>query len=177
MLRGHHDLIHDLQWSYNDQYLISASADYSCKVWNLTQKEIDYADKLNYTENDVMYYLTALLHPSYVYGAQFYPDTSFEKDTRLIIATVCYDRKVRLWQVDVGADGAFLNQQALFELNIMESPNIKMGGPIGIYEQEQLEDEALEMIVHPNKLTANTMGGATTNLLRGGLSLQNNQAT
>lgn len=36
VMRGHHDLIHDLQWSHDDQYLISASADYSVKVWNLT---------------------------------------------------------------------------------------------------------------------------------------------
>ena len=69
VLRGHHDLIHDLQWSYDDNFLISASADCSAKVWNLTQKSVDYADKLNYTENDVMYFLTALLHPSYVYSA------------------------------------------------------------------------------------------------------------
>lgn len=56
-----------------------------------------------------MYYLTALLHPSYVYAASFFPDTSFERDSRLIIATVCYDRKVRLWQIDVNGDGAFVN--------------------------------------------------------------------
>lgn len=176
VLRGHHDLIHDLQWSYNDQYLLSASADYSCKVWNLTQKEIDYADKLNYTENDVMYYLTALLHPSYVYAAQFFPDTSYERDSRLIIATACYDRKVRMWQVDVAGDGSYISHQQLFELNILESPNMKIGGPVGIYEQEQLEDEALELIVHPNKLTSNTMAGGTS-LLRGGLTLQNTNNT
>lgn len=68
-LRGHHDLIHDLVWSLDDNFLISASADCSVKAWNLTNKEIDYADKLNYTENDAMYFMTSLLHPSYVYGA------------------------------------------------------------------------------------------------------------
>lgn len=36
ILRGHHDLIHDLQWSSNDNYLISSSADSSVKVYNLT---------------------------------------------------------------------------------------------------------------------------------------------
>ena len=57
ILRGHHDLIHDLTWSLNDNFLISASADCSVKCWNLTNKEIDYADKLNYTENDPMYFM------------------------------------------------------------------------------------------------------------------------
>ena len=36
VLRGHHDLIHDLQWSQTDDYLFSASADCSVKVWNLS---------------------------------------------------------------------------------------------------------------------------------------------
>jgi len=46
-------------------------------------------------------------------------------------------------------------------LNILEVPNIKTGGPIGIYEQDQLDDEALELIVHPEKLTSKTMGKST----------------
>lgn len=32
----------------------------------------------------------------------------------------------------------------------MEQPQIKMHQ--GIYDQEELDDEALELIVHPNKL-------------------------
>ncbi len=57
VLRGHRDLIHDLSWSADDNYLVSASADGSAKVWDLTTKETDYADKLNYTENDAMYFI------------------------------------------------------------------------------------------------------------------------
>ena len=45
----------------------------------------------------------------------------------------------------------------MLELDITDKPNIKMGGPIGIYEQEQLDDEALELIVHPDKLTGKTV--------------------
>lgn len=104
-----------------------------------------------------MYYTCALLHPSYVYGAAFFPDTSYERDERLIIGTVCYDKKVRLWIVNVGGDGVYINYECLLELSIMEKPNIKVGGPIGIYEQEQLDDEALELIVHPDKLTGKTI--------------------
>lgn len=36
VLRGHHDLIHDLSWSLDDNFLISASADSSVKCWNLS---------------------------------------------------------------------------------------------------------------------------------------------
>jgi hypothetical protein len=49
---------------------------------------------------------------------------------------VCYDRKVRLWKVDVGGDGLYRSHECLIELSILDKPNIKAGGPIGIYEQE-----------------------------------------
>lgn len=136
VLRGHHDLIHDLQWSYNDDYLITSSADCSVKVWNLTQKEVDYADKLNYTENDQKYFLCQLLHTSYAYSAVFYPDTSEERDTRLIVATICYDQKVRLWLINLDGEGRSYSNDCLIELSIMEKPNIKGNGSVGIYEQE-----------------------------------------
>lgn len=56
VLRGHRDLIHDLSWSADDNYLVSASADGSAKVWDLTKKDFECADKLNYTENDSEYF-------------------------------------------------------------------------------------------------------------------------
>jgi WD40 repeat protein len=52
VLRGHHDLIHDLDFSTDDNWLVSGSADGSAKVWDLTNKETDYGDKLNYQNND-----------------------------------------------------------------------------------------------------------------------------
>jgi WD40 repeat protein len=57
VLRGHHDLIHDICWSKNDKYLVSASADGSAKVWDMQIIETDYADKLNYTENDEKFFV------------------------------------------------------------------------------------------------------------------------
>jgi WD40 repeat protein len=97
VVRGHYDLIHDLQWSKNDMYLMSASADCSIKLWDMSSLReaggtLDsYTDKQNYTENDTKYFVGQLLHPSYVYAGSFYPDTAEESFSRLIIATVCYD--------------------------------------------------------------------------------------
>ena len=89
----------------------------------MTQKDIDHADRCNYTENDVMYYLTTLLHPSYVYAASFYPDFVFERRDRLIIASVCYDQKVRIWVISVGPDGALVAQdETPLELSILDKP-------------------------------------------------------
>jgi jouberin len=98
VLRGHHDLIHDLSWSQDDKFLVSASADGSVKVWDLRYKETDYADKLNYTENDAMFFICSLLHSSYVYAARIYPETVQSGDT-IVVATACYDGKIRLWTV------------------------------------------------------------------------------
>ena len=100
-----------------------------------------------------MYYMCSLLHPSYVYAAHFYPDTSYEKDERLILATICYDQKVRLWLVSTST----LEHECLLELSIMEKPSIKVG-MMSIYEQEQLDDETLEMVINPQRAN----GAATT---------------
>jgi WD40 repeat protein len=81
IMRGHHDLIHDMDFSTDDNWLVSASADGSAKVWDLTNKETDYADKLNYQQNDSMFFWTQLLHPSYVYASRFYPDNNMHAES------------------------------------------------------------------------------------------------
>lgn len=48
ILRGHNDLIHDICWSKNDNFLVTASADGSVRVWNMKEKETDSSDRLNY---------------------------------------------------------------------------------------------------------------------------------
>jgi hypothetical protein len=120
------------------------------KVWNLTSIR-DYGDsnkeKLNYTENDAKYFCEQLLHPSFVYGASFYPDTAMESDTRLIIATICYDQRVRLWLVSLGSDGrAQSDGEMITELNILDKP-LGGGGKFaqtkGIYDDDILDDSAL----------------------------------
>ena len=77
VLSGHHDLIHDMHWAANDNYLVTASGDGSAKVWNLHDKDKEISDNLNYTENDVKFLMCKpLMHPSYVYSAQIHPDAS-----------------------------------------------------------------------------------------------------
>jgi len=39
ILRGHHDLIHDICWSFDDTFLATASADGSAKLWDLKDIE------------------------------------------------------------------------------------------------------------------------------------------
>lgn len=96
-----------MQWSFDDNFLLTASADGSVKIWKLFQKEVQQVDS-DLQEHDRTYYVTKLLHPSYVYSALFYPDVSEDKQSRLIIATACFDAKVRIWLVNVGLNGDYL---------------------------------------------------------------------
>jgi hypothetical protein len=78
------------------------------KIWNLSSIR-DAGDsnkeKLNYLENDSKYFVQRMLHPSFVYGASFYPDTAMESDNRLIVAT------------DAGREGELIARLILNEVN------------------------------------------------------------
>jgi jouberin len=117
ILRGHHDLIHDISWSQDDNYLVTASADGSAKAWDLTTKETDYADKLNYTENDAMFFISQMLHSSYVHAAKIFPEQS-QLDGKLLVATACFDQKVRLWHVLTDQTGIGAHLSPILELSI-----------------------------------------------------------
>lgn len=71
--RGHNDLIHDICWSPDDRFLVTASADGSCRIWNLDSDGVSHTEKLNYQENDELFFVCELYHPSFVYGARLHP--------------------------------------------------------------------------------------------------------
>jgi WD40 repeat protein len=98
-MRGHNDLIHDICWSFDDRFLVTASADGSVRIWNLSDKETENSDRFNYQDNDRLFFLTEIYHPSFVYGAKIHPRV--REEGFLYIATVCYDQKVRIWEVTV----------------------------------------------------------------------------
>ena len=90
------------------------------------------------------------MHSSYVYSAQFFPDVSEDRNSKLIIATACFDAKVRIWIVHVGINGDYLSQELLHELNILDRP-VNQSVKNSIYTQDEIEDETLEQIMRPNK--------------------------
>jgi len=96
IMRGHHDLIHDLNWSPDDNFLISASADGLAKVWDVSDKGKDLGHVMtNYTsvESRKRFEHAKLVHPSYVYGAKIFPDpiSQSANDRPLVIASCCFD--------------------------------------------------------------------------------------
>lgn len=151
ILSGHHDLIHDMHWSPNDNFLVSASGDGSAKVWRLHEKDNQVSDSLNYTKNDSRYLLCQpLMHPSFVYSAQIHPDAANGSSGQLIVATACYDQKVRLWTCNT-MDRS--NPRCLHELSILQQPiqTLTAKPTTSIYETDQLDDEALALIMNPER--------------------------
>lgn len=99
ILRGHNDLIHDICWSFDDRFLVTASADGSVRIWNLTDKETENSDRFNYQDNDRLFFIAEIYHPSFVYGAKIHPRV--REEGFIYIATACYDQKIRIWEVTV----------------------------------------------------------------------------
>nr|CAB3220659.1 jouberin-like [Phallusia mammillata] len=77
-LNNHQQLVYDIQWSNNDDRVVSASADGTAQVWDLKDKS-----KSTHT----------LPHPAYVYTAAFHPTAQH------VVATGGYDCVIRVWNV------------------------------------------------------------------------------
>lgn len=139
-----------MSWSQDDNFLVSASADGSAKCWDLSNKETDYADKLNYTENDAMFFITQLLHSSFVHAAKIFPENQ-STESKILVATACFDQKVRLWQVPTDQSGIGASLVPIIELSLTEAPLRTLAQKSSIYDTEQLDDDALAIILKPDK--------------------------
>ncbi|XP_035227420.1 jouberin-like [Stegodyphus dumicola] len=72
---AHTQVIYDLDWSQKDSFILSASGDYSVKMWNTKSWST----------------VNSFIHPSFVYSAKFHPS---EEN---ILATACFDHVIRIW--------------------------------------------------------------------------------
>jgi jouberin len=80
-LRGHHDLIYELQFSDDDSLLLSVSADQTAKVWK----------GYGHSGESKRYLKQTLKHSTCVYSGKFHPD-----DNRLVV-TAGQDGLIRVW--------------------------------------------------------------------------------
>ncbi|PAA86669.1 hypothetical protein BOX15_Mlig003330g2, partial [Macrostomum lignano] len=78
-LLGHAGIVYDLGWSRKSHLLVSASGDCSARVWQIGTKQAGLHKQL--------------VHPTFVYCAQFHPQSSS------LVATGCYDRIIRVWSI------------------------------------------------------------------------------
>lgn len=103
---GHQGIIHDLRWHKKNRYLMSSSSDSSVRIWYIPPR----ADVSQMTEKGSYELLVCtMIHPSFVYSADFHP-TGAGKG-RMIIATACFDSKVRIWLIALDpVTGRFIEQ-------------------------------------------------------------------
>ncbi|XP_075059283.1 jouberin isoform X2 [Mixophyes fleayi] len=80
-LYGHLNVVYDLCWSKDDEYLLSASSDCTVRLWRMVTGASSA--------------LKVLPHPSFVYTAKFHPMSDY------LAVTGCYDAIIRVWNVKV----------------------------------------------------------------------------
>ncbi|CAL7943597.1 unnamed protein product [Xylocopa violacea] len=88
---GHKTFIYSLNWSNNDNYLLSVSSDQTARIWDV--------------QNQIVQHIYMMPHPSYVYCGKFDPENPS------IVATGCYDRMTRIWMQDKKSKNRDLSQE------------------------------------------------------------------
>ena len=62
----------------------------------------------------------------------------------MIVATGCYDQRVRIWLIKLTMDGREESHQCLNELSIMDKPlGERVNAKGGLYDDDILDDAAL----------------------------------
>lgn len=72
ILRGHKDIIHSLEFTRDDTYLLSAGADYQVKLWAIPNSVNEYIEE---EDSEKVSLTNVITHPSYVYQASFIPES------------------------------------------------------------------------------------------------------
>ncbi|XP_020723914.2 uncharacterized protein LOC100643919 isoform X2 [Bombus terrestris] len=88
---GHKTFVYSLNWSNNDNYLLSVSSDQTARIWDV--------------QNGIVEHIQMMPHPSYVYCGKFDPDISS------VVVTGCYDRIARIWIQDKKSKNWDLSQE------------------------------------------------------------------
>jgi jouberin len=78
---GHFGLVYEMSWSKGDKYLLTASNDATSRVFDISNRIGKEAFKI-------------LPHPTFVYSAKFYPDSTE------LCCTSGYDKVIRVWSIE-----------------------------------------------------------------------------
>lgn len=63
------------------------------------------------------------MHPSYVYGAKIFPDSSSAHSNRpQLIATACFDQLIRLWVVPIEKGNEKIISKPIRTLSVLDKP-------------------------------------------------------
>ena len=100
-LESHHDYIYSLEWSPDGRFLVSASSDFTAKVWEVpgSASQTSGASGAGTTfapsAGRQHRHRHLLQHPAFVYAATFHPGGR-------LLATGSFDGEVRVWDATTG---------------------------------------------------------------------------
>lgn len=78
---GHLNIVYDLCWSKDNEYLLTSSSDCTVRMWKI--------------ENQATTSVSVFPHPSFVYTAKYHPVADY------LVVTGCYDSMIRVWNAKV----------------------------------------------------------------------------
>ncbi|NXJ67908.1 AHI1 protein, partial [Rostratula benghalensis] len=78
---GHLNIVYDLCWSKDNQYLLTASSDGTVRMWKIGMQAASA--------------VKVFPHPSFVYTAKYHPVADS------LVVTGCYDSVIRIWNANV----------------------------------------------------------------------------
>ena len=105
-LKGHINLIHSFSWTLDNTILISSGSDNNVIIWQIPQDDSNNTDNYDYMDNEKIFKLSNIIHPSYVYTTSILPEDS--KDM-IILATGCFDGVVRIYSINFVIEGIGVN--------------------------------------------------------------------
>jgi jouberin len=167
--KGHQQLIHQLTWSEDNSVLISASADNYVSLWHIPHEESNNFENLEYLDNEKVFKIHSIPHPSYVYSCAIFPDQSNKE--LMILATACFDGNVRIFLVTFQYEGMskkhtfikldLLHQISIFDVKLTKDIKKRMeilDDDVGDTERAHLNDKTVFEHRHPNYITFDETG-------------------
>jgi jouberin len=166
--KGHQQLIHQLVWSEDNSILLSASADNYLNLWHIPHEESNNFENLEYLDNEKVFKIHSIPHPSYVYSTSIFPDQSNKE--LMILATACFDGYVRIFLITFQYDTlskkhSFIKLDLLHQITIFDvklkhelKKRLDFDEDIGDTERVHLKEKTVFEHRHPNYIAFDDTG-------------------
>lgn len=86
---GHSNWVYDVSWSSDDSQIVTASSDFSARLWSLRSAVVDYQGGSGAVNRPTQLFK----HGGFVYAAAFHPTA----DSPHLVATAAFDGGIRIW--------------------------------------------------------------------------------
>lgn len=116
----------------------------------MSDKDEDIPDKLDHNENDKLFFICELIHPSYVYAVSFYKEEEHITTPYKIIATACYDQTIKFWMFVLNENGEFVYKQLIKTVHMLNLENFKQVLVENRLDMDFLQNPTLADYIHPN---------------------------